>query len=75
MVDSGDGWRAEVEIHESTYLPATVEGDPHPEVLAPVPFTITSPVWVEIDGEPVYVEEDVVWSDGNAYRVEMVDYH
>ncbi len=61
MLDSGAGWTAEVEIHESTYLLATVEGDPHPEVLAPLPFAITSPVWVEIDGKPVCVEEDVRW--------------
>ena len=59
MVDSGAGRTAEVEIHRSTYLLATVEVDPHPEVLAAVPFAISSPVWVEVDGEPVCVEEDV----------------
>ena len=61
MLDRGAGWTAEVEIRESTYLLATVEGDPHPDVLVPLPFAITSPVWVEIDGRPVYVEEDVRW--------------
>ena len=59
--DGGHGWTADVEIQESTYLPAMVEGDPHPEVLGPAPFAITSPVWVEVGGRPVCVEGDVRW--------------
>ena len=54
-------WEAELRVAESTYVLATVEGDPHPEVLGAYPFAITSPVWVEVDGLPVRVEEDLRW--------------
>ena len=59
---SGDmTWRTTIQVESSTFVIAVVEGQPHPAVLGPYPYAITSPVWIEVGGKPVRVEEDVRW--------------
>jgi hypothetical protein len=50
-----------VEVAGSTWLCAVARGPGHPEVLGPVTFAHTSPVWVEVDDRPVRRAASARW--------------
>jgi hypothetical protein len=59
--DPGPAIDTRVEVAGSTWLCAVARGPGHSEVLGPVTFAHTSPVWVEVDGRPVRRPASARW--------------